>query len=243
MITKRLISLSKDQATFNRHKTDYEDAMRRSGYKNLELVYRDPPKPKKRRRRKSAIFFNAPFCLSVKSSIGKEFLKIVDRHFNPNHPYHSIFNRKTIKLSYSCMTNIGSIIRAHNTQVLENTGLDESETAKTCNCTKAKKSQCPLQQKCLTKNVIYKAVVKTSNDEKYYVGSTGRTFKERYAASVTSTRYGIKTPQIALNSPNTFGRRDRKERSRLYDGALYINWKSPMDRKEYVQFATLNVWK
>ena len=87
------------------------------------------------------------------------------------------------------MTNIGSIIRAHNTQVLENTGLDESETAKTCNCTKAKKSQCPLQQKCLAKNVIYKAGVKTSNDEKYYVGSTGRTFKERYAGHKYSLRH------------------------------------------------------
>ena len=181
--------MSKDQATFNRHKTDYEDALRRSGYINPELVYRDPPKAKKRRRRKSAIFFNAPFCLSVKTCIGKEFFKIVDRHFNQSHAYHSIFNRKTVKLSYSCMNNIGSIIRAHNAQVLEDTGLDQSEMVKTCNCTKAKKSECPLQQKCLTKNVIYKAVVTTSSDEKHYVGSTGRTFKERYAGHKYSLRH------------------------------------------------------
>ena len=33
-------------------------------------------------------------------------------------PLHCIFNRNTVKLSYSCTTNIDNIVKAHNTKIL-----------------------------------------------------------------------------------------------------------------------------
>jgi hypothetical protein len=184
MIQQRLTSLSKDKTTFDRHKTDYEDALKRSGYKSYHLSYAAPddqPKPRNRRRRKKAIFFNAPFCLSVKTKIGKEFFRIVDRHFTKAHPYYSIFNRNTVKLSYSCMANMATIIKSHNSHVLGASKADKDEHQKLCNCPKTKRDQCPLQQQCLAKNIIYKATVRTSTEEKDYIGSTGRSFKQRFS--------------------------------------------------------------
>ena len=191
MVERRLTSLSKDKATFDRHKTDYESALKNSGYKEHNLTYTEPGnqvKRKTRRRRKMAIFFNAPFCASVRTKFGKEFFKIVDRHFSKSHPYYAIFNRKTIKLSYSCLANMAAIIKSHNSYVL---GAKEQlkTPPKMCNCPKSKKTQCPLQQQCLAQNIIYKATVRTSTDEKEYVGSTGRTFKKRFSEHSHALRH------------------------------------------------------
>ena len=189
MIQKRLSSLSENEATFNRHKTEYEDALRRSGYKGLSLNFEHLPKTRKRCRRKKAIFFNAPFCLSVRTRIAKEFFKIVDRHFTKTHPYYAILNRSTIKLSYSCTMNMASIIKAHNSRILQNAEAQEDKPKRSCNCVRRNKDLCPLQQKCLTENVIYEATVKTSSEEKVYVGSTGRSFKERYGEHKHALRH------------------------------------------------------
>ena len=34
---------------------------------------------------------------------------------------HKIFNRYTLKLSYSCMKNMNQVIKSHNAQVMKNT--------------------------------------------------------------------------------------------------------------------------
>ena len=47
-----------------------------------------------------------------------------------------------------------------------------------CNCRKGVRS-CPLQGKCLSKGLIYQATVRSEEGEKFYVGQTMRTFKER----------------------------------------------------------------
>ena len=184
MIQRRLTSLSKDKSTFEQHKADYEDALKKSGYRDFHLSYATPDdqqKPKNRRRRRKAIFFNAPFCLSVKTKIGKEFFRIVDRHFTKSHPYYAIFNRNTIKLSYSCMGNMATIIKSHNSYVLGASQSNEEEQPKLCSCPRTKKDECPLQERCLTQNVIYKATVRTSSEQKEYIGSTGRSFKKRFS--------------------------------------------------------------
>jgi hypothetical protein len=181
MINKRLSLLSKDEDVFNMAKMDYEEALKKSGYKEHTLSFsptNDSSKPKNRRRRKKAIYFNAPFCRSVKTKIGREFFRIVDRHFTKDHPYHQILNRRTIKLSYSCMNNVKSAIQSHNARLLREPPSTPSDTDKTCNC--RRKDTCPLDGNCLVKNIIYKATVKTSTQEMEYIGSTGCTFKQRY---------------------------------------------------------------
>ena len=42
-----------------------------------------------------------------------------------------------------------------------------------CEC---RKQECPGNGKCQTENLIYKAIVKTENHTKFYVGSTGLSF-------------------------------------------------------------------
>ena len=52
------------------------------------------------------------------------------------------------------------------------------EEEKLCNC--RKKEECPLDGKCLIKNVVYRAEVKSLNRIETYVGLSSTTFKERW---------------------------------------------------------------
>ena len=63
-------------------------------------------------------WYNPPSNSSVKTNLGRKFLNIVDKCFPKNHPLHKIFNRHTLKLSYSCMPNMKSIIASHNKTLL-----------------------------------------------------------------------------------------------------------------------------
>ena len=126
MIEKRLISLSKDKQVFDKIKPVYDHALAKAGFKH-PLKYNqhncsEAPVPStgsnKRKRKRTIIYFNPPFCESVKTNIGREFLKLVDRHFPINHTYHNLFNRKTLKISYSCMNNVKCIIQSHNKRIL-----------------------------------------------------------------------------------------------------------------------------
>ena len=81
-----------------------------------------------------------------------------------------------------------SIINKHNNRIMSNTANEEQNQG--CKC--RNQSECPLQNICETKNVIYKATVTTKNnniedssideeeEEKVYIGVTENEFKERY---------------------------------------------------------------
>ena len=55
-----------------------------------------------------------------------------------------------------------------------------------CNC--RQKTSCPLDNKCLTPKVVYKAEITTevNQEKKIYIGLTETTFKERYRNHVKS---------------------------------------------------------
>ena len=59
---------------------------------------------------RNIIWFNPPYDKSVETKVGETFLKLVKRHFNNNYRHHKIFNKNNIKVSYSCMKNMHSII-------------------------------------------------------------------------------------------------------------------------------------
>ena len=70
-----------------------------------------------------------------------------------------------------------SIIKKHNKKV---TNADtNTDNQVQCNC--RNKDQCPLDNKCLTSNVIYNAQVTTNNATKNYIGLTEGTFKQRFS--------------------------------------------------------------
>ncbi len=76
--------------------------------------------------------------MNVATNIGREFLQILSRNFPANHKYHKIFNKNTVKISYSCMPNMNSVIKSHNSKLLENTKENQVSVkeVKSCNCRK-----------------------------------------------------------------------------------------------------------
>ena len=93
------------------------------------------------------------FCISLTSTS--------PRH----HKYRKFFNRNNIKISYSCMPNMASVIRNHNTSLLK----DPTPTdIKECSC--CQKTECPLDKMCLSGYLVYNALVDRldTNKTKHY---------------------------------------------------------------------------
>ena len=151
-----------------------------------DLRFKQLADKKKRSRRRKVTYFHPPFCNSVKTKIGKIFRNLVSKHFSRDHRYYKIFNKNTIKISYSCLPNVKAVINTHNRKVLNNDKKSKADDGKMCNC--RKKDDCPLDGKCLTSNLIYSAKVTTtpSNSPKVYIGSTRNTFKQKYYGHKTS---------------------------------------------------------
>ena len=105
--------------------------------------------------------------------------------FYPKHPLSKLFNKNTMKLSYSCTPNIKSIIASHNHTVI-NKETERASQERTCNC--RVKNNCPMQGNCLMRNIIYQATVtrKDSNQKESYIGLTENRFKTRYGNHLSS---------------------------------------------------------
>ena len=194
-INKRLTNISSSKEVFNESIAPYQQALKESGYDH-KLTYNPEPTPRNKRKRKRDItWYNPPFKSNIKTNLGRKFLHIVDKCFQKNHPLYKIFNRHTLKLSYSCMPNMKSIISSHNKHVLSNANAPTPQPD-TCNC--RKKSDCPLEGKCLQTNVIYQATVTTETATETYVG-LATNFKERYRNHKTSFRHSKRRNETELS--------------------------------------------
>ena len=111
-VNRRLSEISSDEAVFNEAATPYQDALYKSGY-TYKLDFKPPQRAPSQRRNRSRkiIWYNPPYNKNVKSRIGREFLRLIDECFPAGHKLRRIFNRNTLKLSYSCMPNVQQIIR------------------------------------------------------------------------------------------------------------------------------------
>jgi hypothetical protein len=188
-INRRLSNISSDKQSFDAAIPIYQEALEKSGY-DYKLHYNpQPAKPKQHQRNRNVVWFNPPYSTNVATNVGKRFLAIITECFPPNHILHKILNRNTLKLSYSCMPNIGNIISAHNQSVLAKKPQQISVPKdKNCNC--RQKDDCPLSQKCLVESVVYQATVTRddNNDQQTYVGLTAGDFKTRYNNHTSSFR-------------------------------------------------------
>ena len=180
-IEKRLSSLSSSKEIFEETAPYYQQHLSNCGYKE-KLNYRDPTPQNlitKRKRQRNVLWFNPPYSRTVKTKIGKFFLQLIKKHFPKEHKFHKIFNRNTLKLSYSCMPNIKTKINAHNREILRNT---PSKNTKHCNC--QQKENCPMNGACLKESLVYYATI-SCNDKNYqpklYKGSCETSFKKRYS--------------------------------------------------------------
>ena len=181
-IEARLSNISSNEAIFNKAKPAYERALRTARHRTtLNYQPKNPntqnPATPKTKRQRNITWYNPQYSAHVKSNIGKKFLALIKQHFPPNHELQQICNKNTLKLSYSCMNNMGNIIKAHNNRILKATNNQPEDK---CNC--RNKDNCPLPGKCTTQNVIYEATVTTPNNSKKYIGLTANTFKTRYTA-------------------------------------------------------------
>ena len=192
-VETRLSTIASNAGLFDKHKDMYEKSLRTSGFAaNLKYCkVSEKSNVKKKRRKRQITWFNPPFSMNVKSSVGKQFLKLVDKHFPKSNKLHKVLNRNTVKVSYSCTKNMASIMAAHNRRILK-----PNDVMFGCNC--RDRSKCPLDGKCLTPQIVYKAVVtnEVNDEKKVYIGVSGTTFKERFrnhTRDITHKKYKTNT--------------------------------------------------
>ena len=112
-VNKRLNELSSNKELFDNAKGEYERTPKESGLDhNLKFDHprADSTRLRKQCNRKIA-WFNPPYCSSLTTNLGKEFLKRIENNFPVISPLSKIINRKTVKLRYSCTSNMKQIIR------------------------------------------------------------------------------------------------------------------------------------
>ena len=132
----------------------------------------------KKNRKRRIIWYNPPWSVNCSTKIDAKFLNLVDTCFPPNNPLHKIFNRNTLKVSYSCMPNMAQAISKHNSKVIKQ---NQDRVSYGCNCKRGVAS-CPLNGACLTKGVVYEAKVTKTSDQstETYTGLSSRRFKDRF---------------------------------------------------------------
>ena len=162
-IEKRLSQLSSSKDIFYKTAPYYEQRLNSCGY-NEKLTYQqhgeniENIKNIRKNRKRNIIWFNPPYSKSLKTNIGKYFFRLLNKHFPPGHKLYKIFNKNTLKLSYSCMPNLKTKIDGHNKKILKTTPPPKT---KLCNC--LKKEKCPLRGACLTENLLYYARISCDN--------------------------------------------------------------------------------
>ena len=178
-ISRRISNLSCNETEFNKTKPIYENALKSCGLTHT-LTYNNqgPPTRTRKNRQRNIIWYNPPYNQNIRTNIGYTFRKLISKHFPKTHRFHSIFNKNNLKISYSCTENMASIINKHNKKILNTK--TPTPALKPCNC--RIKEDCPLNNNCLTTNIVYNAKVTTNEDTtgKNYIGVTEGTFKQRF---------------------------------------------------------------
>ena len=136
-INNRLCENSANEQVFNTVKP-YSEEIHQNGSNN---------------RTHKIIWFNQPFTQTLKTNVAKLFFRLLDKHFPKSHLLHKIFNRNTIKVSYSCIDNVSQIVKQHN----RNFSNKKEKKTNPCNC--RNKNESPLNGNCKVQNFIYKCTV------------------------------------------------------------------------------------
>ena len=159
MINKRISRLSSDKDSFNSSAQIYDQALNHSKYESKFHYIEDnhPNSAPKRNRGRNIIWFNPPYSKNVRTSVGKEFLRLINKHFPKTSNIHKIFNKNTVKVSYSCMNNVKQVICGHNRKVFSNLPSTSLSNERECNC--KNENECPLERKCMMKEIVYNAEI------------------------------------------------------------------------------------
>ena len=163
--------LSSNQEIFQKATAIYSEASKKSGFTE-PLVFIPKINTSKKQRKRKIYWFNRPFSVIVKTKIGRTFLKLLKQYFPKPNRLHKIFNKNTVKVSYSCMSNMSSIILSHNKRLLWPRNIEHG-----CNCRTSE--NCPLQNQCLAPGLTYQADVENNPNKgtKLYFGLAEISFK------------------------------------------------------------------
>ena len=122
-IETRLSNISSDKQIFDKVKPTYEKALNEAGH-NTTLNYQpncnSQNSIEQRNRKRNITWFNPPYSKHVSTNIGNKFLSLVKKHFPKEHELNKICNKNTLKISYSCMPNMESIIKSCNNKLTAN---------------------------------------------------------------------------------------------------------------------------
>jgi hypothetical protein len=149
------------------------------------------------------IWFNPPYDKRIATDVARRFLALINTHFSKDRELRKLFNRSNVKVSYSCMPNMASIIKSHNTRIL---APPPPAPSKLCNCQRPGPNfqNCPLKGKCVTESVIYRAHITAPNAPlRHYTGLAGSApkpggaFKSRYYGHVDSIKPNHPDPDKA----------------------------------------------
>ena len=193
-ISRRLSEMPSNREAFEQATDIYNSALQASGYnEGLEYINKEVRGERarnKRKRKRQIIWYNPPFSKSVTTNVAQKFLRLADRHFpKKKSKSHKIFNRNTLKVSYSCKPNMSTLIKAHNNRMRRNETRQQAENNKGSECNCRNKENCPLDGKCQTRSIIYKATVVSGEEEREYIGLTENAFKQRYANHMSTFRH------------------------------------------------------
>ena len=120
MISTRLSKRSSGKDEFEEASKEYNIALKENGYKEqTNYIAKDQLEKKNdRKRKRKIIWYNPPYCQSVKTNVGRIYINLVKKHFTKSNPLTKIINKNNMKISYSCMENIKRIISSHNSKIL-----------------------------------------------------------------------------------------------------------------------------
>ena len=222
-IQNRLSNLSSNEEIFKQATPHYKEALQRFGH-NHNFEYKPTAKNQQQKcRKRNIIWFNPPFNNNTSTNIGRFFLNLIKKHFPRQHKFNRIFNKNNVKVSYSCMPNIKSVINVHNKRVLSSTHVEDERA---CNC--KKNTNCPLNKNCLTKSMVYEATI-SSNIPNYqpkkYIGLCEGTFKKRFSSHKSSFNLERYKNSTALST--------EVWRIKQMDGEPEIKWRVVRKAKAY----------
>ena len=118
-VCKRLSDNSSNINMFQEHSRHFKDALEEAGHSGDMIYMSREERPEGNPRCRKVIYFNPPWCESVRTKIGGQFLRLVRKHFPKGSPLYHLFNEKKLKVSYSTAPNMLQLIKAHNMKVIQ----------------------------------------------------------------------------------------------------------------------------
>ena len=170
----RIRNLSANKKIFQESSKIYKDALKKGSFRK-EFTYQEENIPNdinkenkkysQKNRKRKIISVNPAFCRLASLNVGKYFFKLIDKHFKHNNILYKIFNRKTLKMSYSCTKNIFEIINNHNKEIIKefhermNINNNNNNTSKQNKCNCKTRMNCPMNGLCNLDNVVYQGII------------------------------------------------------------------------------------